>query len=267
VIDLCDYYILVLGFRYGSVNDATGKSYTEMEYDYAISKGIPVLVFTIDDNSAVEDAKWETDDIKKGKLIEFKSRAMRNRLASIWKEPNELYLKVAISIMQAKQEIKRPGWQRGGNNQLELLQQVVDLKTENEKLKLQLEKYISASETPSFENTDVGFYGIKIRLHYTEQVYVFTADTVIKEQDIEVTLDEIFKFISLRLTGEHKNDEFIDAVSAFVKGYYVDEQDALILKNHYIQLGLFDTKVVKGVEIINLTEKGKKIMNQLNSIK
>ena len=42
VIDLCDYYVLIIGKRYGSINPNTGKSYTEMEYDYAISKKIPV---------------------------------------------------------------------------------------------------------------------------------------------------------------------------------------------------------------------------------
>ena len=34
VIDLCDYYVLILGKRYGSVNEKTGISYTEMEYNY-----------------------------------------------------------------------------------------------------------------------------------------------------------------------------------------------------------------------------------------
>ena len=34
VIDLCDYYVLIIGGRYGSVNEKTGLSYTEMEYDY-----------------------------------------------------------------------------------------------------------------------------------------------------------------------------------------------------------------------------------------
>ena len=29
VIDLCDYYVLIIGQRYGSINEATGISYTE----------------------------------------------------------------------------------------------------------------------------------------------------------------------------------------------------------------------------------------------
>jgi hypothetical protein len=37
VIDDCDYYLLVIGGRYGSVSEEAGLSYTEMEYDYADS--------------------------------------------------------------------------------------------------------------------------------------------------------------------------------------------------------------------------------------
>jgi len=36
VIDDCDYYIVIIGGRYGSV-DETGISYTEREYDYAVN--------------------------------------------------------------------------------------------------------------------------------------------------------------------------------------------------------------------------------------
>lgn len=37
LIDDCDYYILIAGGRYGSVNKE-GISYTQMEYEYALSR-------------------------------------------------------------------------------------------------------------------------------------------------------------------------------------------------------------------------------------
>ena len=42
VIDDSDYYLLIIGGRYGSLSDK-GINYTEMEYDYAIGKGIKVV--------------------------------------------------------------------------------------------------------------------------------------------------------------------------------------------------------------------------------
>lgn len=43
-IDVCDYYVLIIAGRYGTIAP-TGYSYTEMEYDYAVEKGLPVVAF------------------------------------------------------------------------------------------------------------------------------------------------------------------------------------------------------------------------------
>ena len=264
VIDLCDYYILILGKRYGSINDTTGLSYTEMEYNYAIDKGIPVLVFAIDDSVELESDKVENDDIKKGKLAEFKSRAMRNRLANVWCDTSDLMGKVAISIMKAKSEINRPGWHRGSDIEREQLQrEIIELKKENNELK---EKLQLASLQEENRNLDELFFQKQIELHYTEKIYVFTSDTVVGEKIINTTLDKMFKFISLRLTGVKKVSDFIESVSDFLSGYYVDQQDALILRNKFEQLNLIESYIGKDdVEMIRLTDFGKVMMNKLNS--
>src|ERR1700730_2210480 len=44
VIDDCDYYLVIIGGRYGSMGK-DGRSYTQMEYEYALSKNKPVLAF------------------------------------------------------------------------------------------------------------------------------------------------------------------------------------------------------------------------------
>lgn len=265
VIDLCDYYILIIGSRYGSVNEATGLSYTEMEYNYALDKKVPVLVFALDDSVVLNDDKKERDDIKRGKLAEFKSRAMRNRLASIWKDTADLMGKVAISIMRAKQEISMPGWHRGDDfNKEALLKQIIDLKTQNEELRAQIKEFqVSVSEG----QINLPFYGYKVTLHYTEIVYVFTSNTVINKKTVETTLDKLFEFVSLRLTGIHKADDFQKAVDGFQSGYYVDTQEALIVKNQYIQLGLLESFVDNSIEMIKLTDMGIKVMNELNALK
>ncbi|MDY2812914.1 MAG: DUF4062 domain-containing protein [Dorea sp.] len=263
VIDLCDYYILILGKRYGSVNEATGISYTEMEYNYAIDKGIPVLVFVLDDSVEVDDDKIEKDDIKKGKLAAFKSRAMRNRLASVWKDQSDLMGKVAIAIMQAKNEIKRPGWHRGNDEEKDrMLKQIEFLQAENEDLRKQISSFGVVKKDIDFEEA---FYGKEIVLHFTEKVFVFTSNTVIDKKTIKTTLDNLFKFVSLRITGIKKISEFKDAISSFQGGYYVNEQDALVVRNKFEQLNLIESFVGKDdVEMIKLTDFGKGIMNELN---
>ena len=262
VIDLCYYYILILGRRYGSLNENSGISYTEMEYNYAIDKGIPVLVFVLDDSVEITKDKEEQDDIKRGKLAEFKSKAMRNRLASVWKDKSDLLGKVAISIMRAKNEIKRPGWHRGEDEEKkQLMEEIKGLKKVNEEL---------SKGTSSYNNRaidfDEAFYGKKITLHYTEEVFVFTSNTKIDKKTIDTTLDEVYKFISLRITGIKKLIDFESAVSAFEDGYYVNSQDALILRNKYELLGLISSFMGKdNVEMIEMTALGREIMNNLNS--
>ena len=41
MIDECDFYLLVIGGRYGSIDDDAGIGYTEKEYNYAKAKGVP----------------------------------------------------------------------------------------------------------------------------------------------------------------------------------------------------------------------------------
>jgi len=63
MIDECDFYLLIIGGRYGSIDASVDKSYTEKEYEYAKSKDLPVLVFIKNPNIITEDKK-DTDDDK-----------------------------------------------------------------------------------------------------------------------------------------------------------------------------------------------------------
>ncbi len=50
-INESDVYLLILGGRYGTLEPSTGKSYTQIEYEYALDKGIPMFAFVIKINS------------------------------------------------------------------------------------------------------------------------------------------------------------------------------------------------------------------------
>ena len=263
VIDMCDYYILIIGRRYGSVNEKTGISYTEMEYNYAVDKGIPVLVFALDDSVELDASKTESDDIKRGKLAEFRSKAMSNRLASVWKDSSDLMGKVAIAIMKAKTELKRPGWHRGKDEEkIKLINEIEQLKKENHDL--------IENQGLSFDEkglTDENFYQKIIELHFTEKVFVFTDTTTIDRRIVSVTIADLFKYVSLRLTGVKTLSSFRDAISSYQEGYYVGEQDALIVRNKLEQLGLIKSDINKDqVEVLKLTDLGIKMMDELNKL-
>lgn len=49
-IDESDVYMLILGGRYGSIEEESGLSYTELEYKYALSKNMPVFSIVLEDS-------------------------------------------------------------------------------------------------------------------------------------------------------------------------------------------------------------------------
>ena len=76
MIDECDFYLLVIGGRYGTIDKETGISYTEKEYNYAKMKGLPVLVL-IKQPSAIIESEQDTGHNKyekMKKLEEFRKR-------------------------------------------------------------------------------------------------------------------------------------------------------------------------------------------------
>ena len=88
VIDDCDYYTLIIGGRYGSVT-SEGISYTEMEYDYAIEKGMKVTAFIHEQPEELPVKKSDTDPKLKKRLEAFRKKVKANRLIKSWKTPAE----------------------------------------------------------------------------------------------------------------------------------------------------------------------------------
>lgn len=114
-IDDSDFYVLILGNRYGSVikegMDA-GISYTEKEFNYAVSVGVPVLVFIISDTAPITIDKIEKDAHSIEKLKAFKERASTGREVVWWENEDELATKVTASLSKQIMRNKRPGWIR-----------------------------------------------------------------------------------------------------------------------------------------------------------
>jgi hypothetical protein len=67
VIDDCDYYILILGGRYGSV-DTAGTSYTEREYEQAAKYKKCILAFLHADPDMIPAGKSELGLERRAKL-------------------------------------------------------------------------------------------------------------------------------------------------------------------------------------------------------
>lgn len=145
-IDSSDYYVLIIGHRYGSViekGEYAGISYTQKEFRYALSKKVPVLAFLIDNNVSITPDKMEDDSVKKQKLDDFKKEAKDGRMVEWWTSPEDLASKVSIALTKQINRGKRPGWIRadaidlvGTQKELvEMSKRIRELSEENEELK------------------------------------------------------------------------------------------------------------------------------------
>ncbi|MEO2073790.1 MAG: DUF4062 domain-containing protein [Bacillus sp. (in: firmicutes)] len=110
-IDISDYYVLIVGHRYGSTADE-GISYTEKEYDYAREKGVPVLAFIKDRDAATRPSERESDPALQERLVNFVNKAMNSKMCDFWKTEEELASKVSIALMKEFTNNPRVGWVR-----------------------------------------------------------------------------------------------------------------------------------------------------------
>lgn len=114
-IDATDYYVLILGKRYGSVissGEDEGISYTEKEYNYAVSRGIPVLAFIKSDNAFFNDESFEEDEEKAKKQEAFIFKVKNSHTVEWFENYYELASLVVASLHIAMEKYNRPGWVR-----------------------------------------------------------------------------------------------------------------------------------------------------------
>lgn len=143
-IDNSDYYVLIIGRRYGSIiqngSDA-GISYTQKEYRYAKSIGVPVLAFLSDREASFKDGEIETDPEKLSKLNEFIDEVKSGNMVNFWKNEDDLAAKVAVALQKQISRGKRPGWIRATFSMDDVLKnanEVIRLQQENAELREEL---------------------------------------------------------------------------------------------------------------------------------
>lgn len=145
VIDTCDYYLLIIGGRYGSVSDK-GISYTQMEFEYALETGKPIISFLPKNPSQIPIGKCETDVEKKEKLDHFKALAQK-KLVKFWDTPENLGSIVSRSMIRLIKDFPAEGWVKAGSAIDEnSVREIAKLQRENEELKEKLK--IVATQAP-----------------------------------------------------------------------------------------------------------------------
>ncbi|WP_461474469.1 DUF4062 domain-containing protein [Microbacterium sp. HJ5] len=140
VIDECDYYVLVIGGKYGSLDPTTELSYTEMEFDYAESIGKPIMAFLHGTPGKLTGDQIELDKERREKLDAFRAKVEAARVVKYWNTPAELPGHVALALMETREHYPAEGWVRASQAMTpetkteiaELRARVAELTQENE---------------------------------------------------------------------------------------------------------------------------------------
>lgn len=114
VIEQSDYYIVVSAGRYGSVHPATGKSYTEMEYDFALEIKKPVLRYLHRDPfNKLLGRQIESSEEGRSKLQAFRAKLAHMKLVNYWEQPHELGQQVILGLLDIQKTRPAVGWVKG----------------------------------------------------------------------------------------------------------------------------------------------------------
>jgi len=114
VIDQSDYYILISAGRYGSIHPDTGLSYTEMEYDYAVETGKPVIrLLHKDPFNELKGEFIEQTDVGREKLEAFRTKLMKGKLVKFWTSPQDILIETVFALQDAQRRFPKDGWVRG----------------------------------------------------------------------------------------------------------------------------------------------------------
>lgn len=270
VIDLCDYYVLIIGKRYGSTSPEAKISYTEMEYNYAIEKGIPVLVFALDESVDVPPEKMESDPLNEAKLKVFRDRALSGRMATIWSTTEDLGEKLGISIMKAKYEMQRPGWQRAVDyDEASLRREIMQLQKTNEELNAKIVEKQKVIDS-FMQQSDLAFDDCEVSIGYSYIRYGATGPQIINWEK-KAQLPELFKMISLEMLDVALSEKAIISIlelqlfKDIESKVVIDRQSVKIVLNQLNALGLIETFCGGENNMFHwrLTAKGVKTRNDL----
>lgn len=111
VIDSSDYYVLIVGGRYGSLDEA-GLSYTEKEYDYATSTKKAVVPLLHENPGNLPREKTETDSAAWERLAKFRAKVEKKHTCVYWRNADDLKAKVIVGLTAATKRHPAVGWIR-----------------------------------------------------------------------------------------------------------------------------------------------------------
>lgn len=113
MIDISDYYLLIIAGRYGSIDPTVNMSYTEKEFHYARDKKIPILAFLHQSPESISFGKCEREESGQKKLTDFRKTVENSGIhVNYYTNEKDLQYKIGTSITKTIKDCPAIGWVR-----------------------------------------------------------------------------------------------------------------------------------------------------------
>jgi hypothetical protein len=167
IISGSDYYIVIIGGRYGSV-DEDGISFTEREYDLAQKLSKPTLAFLHRDPEIIPAGKVELTARARKKLGAFKKKALEGHLCKHWSTRDDLKSVVMLSLIHTFRTKPGRGWIRaGGPDITETLARLANLQQRHDELARENAELRGAAGAPISGDLAGGDEMVEIEFSYS----------------------------------------------------------------------------------------------------
>jgi nucleoside 2-deoxyribosyltransferase len=115
-IDESDIYMLILGGRYGSVDPDTGKSYTQLEYEYALATRKPLFAIVLSDKALDRKVRAHgravTELKRPSELAAFRT-LVTSKVCRFANDGNEIKIAIHEAIQELTRQYQFAGWLSG----------------------------------------------------------------------------------------------------------------------------------------------------------
>lgn len=209
----CDYYVLIVAGRYGSIEEESGKSYTQKEFEYALEQRVPVISFVHKNPTDISKGNSEIDPKALALLESFKADVKR-KLCKFWSNEDELASQVVLSLNSLIKTNPRIGLVKADKiASEEASKELLRLKKENEVLSNQI-NFLSSKIPDGTENFQRGKEKYAIQYYSDEKIY----DDDVSLSEVKYTWDEIFLSISTLLLNPVTEHQIKDRLEEYLLG-------------------------------------------------
>jgi hypothetical protein len=227
VIDASDYYIVVVGGRYGSLDEG-GIGYTEKEYEYAFENDRPVIPLLHKDPGKLAREQTETDEAAWGKLMAFRAKLEGRHTCNYWANAGELKALAIVGLTAAMKRHPRIGWVRADTVPTgATIAEVLSLRNRTSELEAQLAA-TRLGPPPGAEDLHQGDDELTVRVSFSvRDPGTYTSKGYSAEH--RVTWNEVFAAVAPTLIDEATDSMLTAAFDRFflerVRETYKDSKD------------------------------------------